>query len=391
MKARIAFSGFLAAVGLISLPLPSFGGGFSVVGVAARAQSMEAFTAVADDPSAIYYNPAGLTQISDTEVNANANYISSSLDYTNSLNQYSSSANDGVLAPSLFLASGDTAPVYLGLGVYAPFGRKNEYEINPAVYNLDQSSSIVRLDFVPTIAFKLGPYISLGASIVGSRIDAAANTLGINQVGHGYGVTGQGGVLVTLPKGVKLGVDYRGPEDGTISGTGTWNAPFGVNTDTFDASFRFPAVLSAGVSWQVVQQLLLSFDYNYEMWSYLDQITPKYTNLYLSAVTGAPVNGKNSNDFRGGLMYRPNLANEFRLGGLYVEKAVPAPNIIPSQPDFSGAGAAVGYSRYYRKWRFDIGYEYGKMFERTGTNTYFPGNYSGHLNTVLAGINYSIT
>ncbi|MBU0558372.1 MAG: outer membrane protein transport protein, partial [Bacteroidetes bacterium] len=44
-----------------------YGGGFQINEHGARGMSLAgAFTAIANDPSAIYYNPAGLYQISGT-------------------------------------------------------------------------------------------------------------------------------------------------------------------------------------------------------------------------------------------------------------------------------------------------------------------------------------
>jgi long-chain fatty acid transport protein len=47
----------------------AYGGSLNTSGQGARALSMGgAFTAVADDPSAVYYNPAGICQIDDSEI-----------------------------------------------------------------------------------------------------------------------------------------------------------------------------------------------------------------------------------------------------------------------------------------------------------------------------------
>lgn len=366
----------------------SHAGDFIVNGVAARAQSMQAFTAVADDPSAVFYNPAGLTQLKGTQINANLMNINTHADFTNSLNNQSTHATNSALGPSLFISS-NADPIYLGFGIYAPFARKLDYTITPAVYNFDQNSEIQRIDVVPTIAVKLGKYLSAGVGFVASTINASTNVFGFDEAAKGYGATAQGGIMINLPRGVRLGVDYRGPEKASTEGDGKLQTPFGPIADDFNADFNFPGVLSTGISWQVTQQLLLSFDYDYEMWSYLNEIRPIYNHTpFLTALAFTPVNGQNSNDFRAGLIYRPSFSNEFRLGTGYIEKAIPSPNIIAAQPDYSATGGSVGYSRYYRNWRFDAGYEYGHLFHNKGTNPVLPGDMSGHLNTFLVGLNY---
>src|SRR5512142_1263064 len=54
----------------------SFAGGFRLPEAGAKAMGMGfAFTAQADDPSAIYFNPAGLTQLEGQNVMAGVTYV----------------------------------------------------------------------------------------------------------------------------------------------------------------------------------------------------------------------------------------------------------------------------------------------------------------------------
>src|SRR5580704_13005300 len=54
----------------------AFGGGIEVPMQGSRAAGQaDAFTAQADDPSAIFYNPAGLTQLHGTQITAGAYYL----------------------------------------------------------------------------------------------------------------------------------------------------------------------------------------------------------------------------------------------------------------------------------------------------------------------------
>src|SRR5581483_1118627 len=66
-----------AIAGLMALPADSvFAGGIEVPMQSARASAQaDAFTAQADDPSAIFYNPAGLTQLHGTNISAGAYYL----------------------------------------------------------------------------------------------------------------------------------------------------------------------------------------------------------------------------------------------------------------------------------------------------------------------------
>ena len=58
------------------------GAQFLKIGAGARACAMgEAFTGIADDPSAIYWNPAGLTQMNSAQIIAMQNFYLLDMSY----------------------------------------------------------------------------------------------------------------------------------------------------------------------------------------------------------------------------------------------------------------------------------------------------------------------
>lgn len=361
-------------------------GNYSANGVATRAETMEAFTAVADDPSAVFYNPAGLTQIHHTEIDSGVAFLMPNIKYTNSMDGNSSHNSSKAVAPNLFASTNKWHPVYFGLGLYGPYGRVSNYDANVAVYNMMHFSKLVRVDFAPTVAVALGKYISVGAGLVGSRINASVNVLGLDESGGGYGVTGQGGVLIRLPERIKLGFVYHGHETAHLAGSG--QIP-GIQ-DNFLLRLNFPTTMSAGIAWQALNTLLLSATYDYEMWRTLKDINVRYNDPILNQIATITVNARNSDNIRFGLMYRPEHNDEFRLGYTYISAAIPQQYVIPAEPDYNGNLYAIGYSRYFTNIRLDAGYEYGAINDLVSTNTFFPGKHRGHLNTVMVGIAYSI-
>src|SRR3989338_4864777 len=86
-----------------------------------------AFVAVADGPEAVYYNPAGLTQIKGTETSIGALSINPEIEYTHGSNGIKSGSNQSAVGPYAFLSSDKASPVYFGLGMYAPFAREADY------------------------------------------------------------------------------------------------------------------------------------------------------------------------------------------------------------------------------------------------------------------------
>ena len=368
-----------------SFPSVLFASNTAVNGVSPRAQSMQAFTAVADDASAVFYNPAGLTQIKNTQIDLGATYIAPNQQYTNNTNNVTTTSKKAALANDFFIAHQYNQRLSFGFGVYSPFARTSDYSANAALNNLNNRSLLLRVDFAPTVAYQLFPCLSIGVGAVGSYIDASSDILGLYERGTGYGFTGQGGLLLKLPKGVKAGLTFRGPEDAYVTGNGSLQ---GAINGPFTMHLHFPATLSGGLSWQVTPAWLLSTAYDYEFWSYLDQVSRVYANATLNAIGTNTVDGQDEGTFRIGTQYRYKN-NEFRAGYSYVPAAVPAQYIVPAKPDYNVNAFSVGYSRYFHKLRLDAGYEYDMSPWRQSNSTTFPGSYKVSVNNFMLGLGYN--
>src|SRR5437867_13203196 len=83
-----------------------------------------AFVATADNPSAIYYNPAGITQFEGNEVQAGVYAITLQSTYTSAATGKKTDSNrefQGV--PQIYYThSFSPFPLSAGLGLYAPYG-----------------------------------------------------------------------------------------------------------------------------------------------------------------------------------------------------------------------------------------------------------------------------
>src|SRR3954470_24144583 len=116
---------------LAALPSSVFALGFRIVDHSAEATARgDAFAATADNASAVYYNPAGITQLSGTEIliggygimfNTRVDLdVPKAKDFDNKF--------DAQGAPQFFATfKFPKAPIALGFGIYAPFGFRNRY------------------------------------------------------------------------------------------------------------------------------------------------------------------------------------------------------------------------------------------------------------------------
>ncbi len=150
-----------------------FAGGYQLNEQNARAVGMGgAFAATASDPSAIYFNPAGLAFQDGFNVLGGINFIIPSTTFTPAANSYLQpiivSTNPQVFTPfNIYGSYKLNDKIVVGLGIYNPFGLGTQWPdqwgrayMNPFGANylgssLAINSSIATYYFNPTIAYKI--------------------------------------------------------------------------------------------------------------------------------------------------------------------------------------------------------------------------------------------
>ena len=361
-----------------------FASGTTINDLSARASSVQgAFTAVADDPSTIFYNPAGLTQLEGTQIEFDPYVLVPHIDYERS--GLGSVENRGMIrSASLFLSTDFLEGASVGLGVYVPFGRATQFHKGPALLGLSHRASLVRADFVPTIAFRPLPNVSLGLGLVASHITLQTSLLGLEESARGYGFTANAGVLIEAPEHIKLGVTYRGAMASRLEGHGT----FSGLRDDFHAKLRFPAIVSTGIAWEPNEHLQVAAAWDWEMWSYLENFRRDYTNPTLRAVGTNVLDGDDAGTLRLGVIYKPTPEHELRLGYSRSPSAFPASNTAPAQPDLDTQWFSLGYSRTLDKLTLSVSYEFVASQGRTTQSAFFPGRYELRADVLQFGFSY---
>ena len=170
-----AWAAVLVAAGLgtaeaqISAELVSLG---KKTGVGARAVSMgEAFTAVADDYSALYYNAAGMTQLTRSEVGVNLSYgMFRNLAYVDN-GEADRRSLESTRLNALNMVLTDGGRWALGIGYYSPvtFDDRLNFNANGRAYVYDAEG---RMDhYRMGLAYMVSEEVRLGlaASAVGGQ------------------------------------------------------------------------------------------------------------------------------------------------------------------------------------------------------------------------------
>ncbi len=171
--ARVIWIGLL----VINLVVCSVSGaaaaGFAILqqGTAAMAQG-NAFVAQADDPSAIFYNPAGLTQLKRPEIYFNSVLTTTNRTYTSPVGEYTTAKHDIFSIPAFYVSYPVHERVVLGLGYFSPFGLGTTWPPEWAGRYLSTMSRLQTYNVNPVVAVKLLENLSVAAGfdVLWSRV-----------------------------------------------------------------------------------------------------------------------------------------------------------------------------------------------------------------------------
>jgi long-chain fatty acid transport protein len=355
-------------------------GGLTTPGQGARAVSMAgAFTAVADDGSAVFYNPAGISQIDGNIIEAGANFLLPELRYTTTGGATEKSTKTA-LAPAFFITHRFNDRTSAGLGLYAPYARDAELKEDLANGFLFLRSKIIRTDFAAVISYQASDSLSIGGGLVigYSQLDRSAPAgfgLRIKDKMDGVGTGGILGFLWRANDRVKVGFTYRTEMSIDHDGKRTLVTGGGEATSDARAKVRYPASLGLGVAFNPSRHLTLALDANWYGWSSMDRVTTR-TDAWPDSTT--PINASDSHDIRIGAEYRLAEGWALRAGYAYAEGVFPGTHIIPAQPDEDGQEFSLGLGKTTGAWRIDFAYQYAFTDEvSTMTNVF---GYNGKYN-----------
>ena len=333
---------------LAALPSSVFALGFRIVDHGAEATARGgAFAATADNASAVYYNPAAITQLSGTQILLNGYSITleTTVDPSTPGIDVDSKYEWQTVPDSYITWTPKDSRVSLGLGFYSPFCFANEYPDNAAFRTLAKKGSIKFLTANPVIAIKATDTLSLavGATLNYSQ---AKLTRGIVTPGDEFKLQGDGfavGVTAGLfwqptPQHA-FGVQYFGPIGMEYSGHAQthipkFTTPFEVapgvvlpvdvpkldNQEDFDAKIQFPQSIAAGYSFRPTPDWNFEFDVEWTDW---DNLNSPIIHLSENPSTPLVFNYESSFIYEFGVSKKFSGGWKASAGYLYSENSVP--------------------------------------------------------------------
>ncbi len=336
-----------------------------------------AFAATADNPSAIYYNPAGLTQLEGHHLRIGGYSIALKSEFTSPAGAQFSTKGRVEFAPQFYYAYGmKEQPLAFGVGLYAPYGLALEWPDNTVFGPVFGKMTYLSLN--PVAAWQVHPTLSLAAGLTlnygdteirQQAITGAPGSLNRFQgedVDAGFNL----GLLWQPMKQHSIGVNYRSPTTQNFSGSSTTTGAGPTVSGAASARIPFPRHIVFGYSFRPTPDWNLEFNADWTEWSRLTTVN----FVQPGGTFPAPFNWRSSWFYEFGLTRRFEGGWRASAGYIYSENSVPDANFSPLVPDSDRHIFSLGVGRQQPRVSWDVAYQLGWGPSRTvaGNTLAFP-------------------
>lgn len=322
-----------------------------------------AFTGIADDPTAVYFNPAGLDDL-DSQVMVGGELVYGPRSYVPLNNDGTSGApqDTSVVAPVpaigvvLHFTDDDDQPsrFSLGFGVWNTFGGQLSYE-KTGMPALDATTDIV-IEADAAAAFHVSDRLAIGAAArfglglfhVESTMQPFDSNLSASGVGVGMSLAAMYKPTDTL----RVGVTWRSPLRVTTQGDGTVLVNGANERHEVRHEQKWPQQASVGVGWQTTPLLKLAAQVDWSEWSIMDELTVEFPTSVLPTQI-YPEYWSDTWTVRAGAEFAVSSSAALRAGAYYDTAAVPDRTIERQYTDSDKLGVSAGASIKAGAWRFD--------------------------------------
>jgi long-chain fatty acid transport protein len=399
-------------------------GGYQINEHSARAVGMGgAFTALANDGSAIFYNAGGLGFQSGTNVLLGTTLIFPSTSFTGpGASTTKTDMESQMFYPSnLYITHALNDQLVVGLGVFSPYGLGTEWPNDWVGRKISVKTDLQTFYINPTVAYKVNDELSVGVGLsyvlgsakikyrVGTYSSLAPptpattdGTAGLD--GDGSGISFNVGIIYKPMEKLSIGASYRSLVDIELSGTASFTDMQALQSffpgGDGKVTLPMPSNLQVGVAYDVSPELTVAADVQLVGWSAYDklQITLASGPAAPAALGGQPLQKSPAaavKDWDNGTLIRiggeykvdENLA--VRLG--YIRDMTPQPidKMEPMLPDADRNDLSIGAGyKINENLRADLSYLLVLFADRTSTMTGFTGTYKSSASLISVNIGY---
>ena len=314
----------------------------------------------------MFWNPANLSDIGGTEVEANVNavvpVVKVRLDPIPAFGFPGSEEGDigkYALVPSLYAGHRLSDRVVVGAGINAPFGLATRYP-DTSILNASGvagTSKIFSLDFNPAASVDVADWLTLAAGVQVQYVKVrytrqALGPLGISQlVGDDVAFGFTAGMKLRPARGTEIGIGYRSHVNHGLSGRlSTANAgDFEIRATGLD----LPDIVTFGIRQKLSPRLRLMAGGEWQRWSRFDTVT----------VAGGPAPIPFRFDYNNGGFW--SVGGEYDVTGNFTIRTGAGREISPIReevrtfrlPEADGTWLSSGMSySFNRRFKLDLAY-----------------------------------
>lgn len=423
----------LAVAGLL-VTAPAFPSGFQVMTHGARAAGMGlAYAGVGGDPTAIFFNPAGIGWMNHFEGYVGVNFLTRTEGQVEGANPY---PGDGAIAyqqenwyffPDGYAVIPLTQELNFGLGGFANYGLGLKWQDPNGSYNgqfISQNAVVQSLDTNAVFSYRLFPQLTIAAGVDYrfSKVQLERNQGAINPVtgaivpvahiklnsdllsNGGWGWNA--GIMIKPVEAISIGAAYRSSIDIDYEGEATFTSrPTGnaaldalvaaslpTGNPPVETSIDFPSSINLGLGIQLPAGFLLALEADWTEWSTFQSLAITFPTLVGRDILRVT-------DWSDTWAYRAGLEKCFgewaiRVGYYYDNSPQPDFDVSPLLPDADRNVYTAGFGYNTERWGFDVGALWIAFKDRAiltppQTDNYF-GTYSETGLVLTAGIRLAL-
>jgi len=414
---RNSFSKTLLAIAIASASTVSQAGSFGLIEQSASGQgaAYAGASALGEDASTIYFNPAGMTRLSGQQISVAGHLIVPKAKYTDSgsliytpaptaLSGTNSETTETGFVPNFYYSADIGNEIYVGVGVNVPFGLATEYDNGWYGRYHAMRSAISSVNINPSIAWKATDKVSVGFGISIQYLDleltnniesnAACANLQANfglPAGSCAGIAGDSavkldgtstelgwntGILIDVDDRNRVGISYRSAIKHDVSGDASYTldpvlsgVAGGVSTasgfnilqnTTLEATAELPETFSISYVSEITDKWTTLIDWTWTGWSSLDTITIRQAGGIPGQEPTLDLAYQNTNRFSVGAHYQLNDAWLLRGGLAHDQTPIrSARQTSPRIPGNDRNWLSLGFGwAPSTSWSIDAGYSH---------------------------------
>lgn len=235
---------------------------------------------VGDDLSAVHYNPAGMTLLSGTRMQATGTWVAVNLDYEGDSGQSENGRLKGQIIPAGFITHQINDSLWAGLGLTVPYGMGTEYGEGWEGKSRGTESMILTFDINPNLAWKVNEKLSVGGGIslqyAKAELGMGMGPMQANVKGDSWAWGWNVGLMFQPVETVRLGLAYRSNISHNADGHTTLNnVPVKIDNglvltnirSDMEVRIKTPDTITFSATWEATDALRLSGTARWSKWS----------------------------------------------------------------------------------------------------------------------------